>query len=83
MVPEDLAAQFRERVGKVGAGGVVVLFDGVCCSWVNCLRNPEHWRIGALAVAEDGRKWKAVGRVRANGDDAASVWSELMPESRK
>lgn len=88
MVPEDLAAKFRDDHGYMGRGGVVVVFDGEACGWVNCLRNPEHWRHGAVAVDEDGNKWKAVGRLDTvvgvpGADDTATSWVRLPDEPRR
>lgn len=82
MVPEDLAVQFRDRHGKIGKGGVVVVFEGEACGWVDCLRNPEHWRIGAIAVDEDGRKWVASG-VQGHEDDSASSWEPYEQVRRR
>jgi len=28
----------------MSAGGVIVLFEGDVQSWINTLRNPEHWQ---------------------------------------
>jgi hypothetical protein len=69
----DIAQQWRVRMGYEGRGGVVVVFDGVAGAWVDCLRNPEHWRIGAVAVDEGGRMWVA-GGVQVSDDDSASCW---------
>jgi hypothetical protein len=60
-------------MGYEGRGGVVIVFDGEAGGWVDRLRNPEHWRIGTLAVDEDGRIWVASG-VQRGQDDTASRW---------
>ena len=82
MVPEDIAAKFRDDHGYSGRGGVVVVFEGEACGWVDKLRNPEHWRHGAIAVDEQGAKWKALGTADVqNGvpgaDDSACTWWPL------
>lgn len=77
MVPEDIAAKFRDDHGYSGRGGVVVVFLGEACGWVDKLRNPEHWLVGAIAVDEEGNKWRAVGRT--SSDDSASAWELIRP----
>ena len=52
-------------------GGVVVLFGGTFQSWVNKLRNPEHWQPGCLAV-DEGTKGKTT--VAANARDGTLLW---------
>jgi hypothetical protein len=75
----DTAKHWRERHGYVGRGGVVVLFEGEVQSWVNKLRNPEHWRPGCIAVDEDGRSWITLAGTEQNG---ALMWlpSDLIED---
>lgn len=72
----DVAQQWRVSKGYEGRGGVVVVFDGVAGGWVDCLRNPEHWRIGAYAVDESGNVWLASG-VQVTEDDSAQSWKPV------
>lgn len=67
----ETARQFREQYKCVGKGGVVVLYDGQAESWVNELRNPEHWRPGCVAVDEAGNTWTAVAGGEQND---ALIW---------
>lgn len=59
----------RQRVRR--AGGVIVLFDGAVQSWVNTLRNPNHWQPGCIAIDEQGRTWTAIA---GNQGDGALMW---------
>ena len=65
------ARRWREQWGYIGRGGVVVLLDGEVQSWVNQLRNPEHWQPGCIAVDEEGKSWTTIA-----GDqrDGAPMW---------
>ena len=71
MASIDVARQWREENGYVGRGGVVVVFEGAVQSWVNALRNPEHWQPGCVAVNEDGKSWTAIA---GNQDNGALMW---------
>lgn len=62
---------WREQWGYVGRGGVVVLLDGQVQSWVNELRNPEHWQPGCLAFDEAGRGWITIASTAQGG---ALMW---------
>jgi len=66
-----VARRWREQWGYVGRGGVVVLLDGEVQSWVNELRNPEHWQPGCIAVDEDGKTWTTIA---GNELDGALMW---------
>jgi hypothetical protein len=50
---------------------VVVLFGDEVQSWVNTLRNPEHWRPGCIAVDEAGRMWTTIA---GSERDGALMW---------
>lgn len=65
------ARRWREQWGYIGRGGVVVSLDGEVQSWVNQLRNPEHWQPGCIAVDEEGKSWTTIA-----GDqrDGALMW---------
>lgn len=65
------AKQFRERHNCVGRGGLVILYNGHAESWVNELRNPEHWRSGCMAIDDAGNTWTAVAGDEQNG---ALMW---------
>ena len=66
-----VAHAWREANGYAGRGGVVVLFDGEVQSWVNCLRNPEHWKPGCVAVDEQGMSWTTIA---GNDSKGALMW---------
>ncbi|CAG4923248.1 hypothetical protein [Paraburkholderia gardini] len=72
----EVARRWREENGYVGRGGVIVLFDGEVQSWVNTLRNPNHWQPGCIAVDEDGRTWTTIA---GNQDDGALMWMPNEP----
>lgn len=69
--PVDEARRWREAHGYVGRGGVIVVFNGVANSWVDRLRNPEHWRAGCVAVDEAGKTWTSIGGTEQGG---ALMW---------
>jgi hypothetical protein len=71
MSPFDIALQWRKETGRVGHGGVVVLFNGKVQGWVNTLRNPDHWQPGCIAVDEEGRTWTTIA---GNERDGALMW---------
>ncbi|MGF6781630.1 hypothetical protein [Paraburkholderia sp. GAS334] len=50
---------------------MIVLFDGAVQSWVNTLRNPNHWQPGCIAIDEQGRTWTAIA---GNQGDGALMW---------
>lgn len=52
--------RWGEQWGYIGRGGVIVLFDGEVQSWVNQLRNPEHWQLGCIAFDEEGKSVMAL-----------------------
>jgi hypothetical protein len=66
-----LAFDWRQQYGYINKGGVVVVFEGKAQSWVNELRNPEHWQPGCVAVDDTGNAWTAVGGNEQNG---AAMW---------
>lgn len=67
----QIAHAWREKNGYVGRGGVIVIYEEEVNSWVDRLRNPEHWVPGCIAIAEDGRSWTTVA---GNAQDGALVW---------
>lgn len=69
--PFDTATRWRQANGYVGRAGVVVIFNGDVQSWVNSLRNPDHWQPGCVAVDEDGRTWTSIAGNERNG---ALMW---------
>jgi hypothetical protein len=69
--PFDTSTRWRQANGYVGRGGVVVIFDGDVQSWVNSLRNPDHWQPGCVAVDEEGRTWTSIAGNERNG---ALMW---------
>ncbi len=74
----EVAKRWREQYGYVGRGGVIVVFEGEGQSWVNELRNPEHWRPDCVAVDEAGRTWTAVAGDEQKG---ALIWMPNDPAS--
>ncbi len=69
--PQEIARQWREAKGYAGRGGVIVLYQGEVQSWVNELRNPEHWQPGCVAVDEQGHTWTTIA---GNTADGALMW---------
>lgn len=67
MNTHELAQKWREQRGYTGKGGVIVICDGVVNSWVNELRDPNHWVPGCIAVDESGNQWISVGGNRESG----------------
>lgn len=68
---QSLAATWRETMGYIGKGGVVVVFDGVANGWMNELRDPQNWQPGCIAADEAGNVWIAQG---GNDYDGAERW---------
>lgn len=79
MSPTDIAAAWRAQQGYTGKGGVIVIFDGVVNSWVNELRDPNHWAPGCIAVDESGNEWIAEGGDRQHGADR---WEPVSHRTR-
>ncbi|WP_229503617.1 hypothetical protein [Massilia putida] len=73
------AYDWRKERGYVGRGGVVVFYAGKINSWVNELRNPDHWVAGAVAVNEAGNSWLAIGGDEQNG---ATAWKPQWVDGR-
>lgn len=71
-----VAQSWREQWGYVGRGGVVVVLNGEVQSWVNVLRNPEHWRPGCIAIDESSRSWTSIIGTEADG---ALLWLPNEP----
>ncbi|MGF6995535.1 hypothetical protein [Paraburkholderia sp. GAS32] len=67
MTPFDTARRWRQDNGYVRRAGVVVLFNGEVQSWVNKVRNPEHWQPGCNAVDEEGHTWTAIAGDQRDG----------------
>jgi len=74
MNPNVLAGTWRAEKGYTSRGGIVVIFDGVVNSWINELRDPEHWAPGCVAVDEAGNQWISAGGNRQQG---ASRWEPV------
>jgi len=71
----DLAKKWRSAHGYTGKGGVIVIHDGIVNSWVNELRDPEHWQPGCVACDELGYMWAAAGGDASRG---AERWEPLI-----
>jgi hypothetical protein len=67
MTPSDVAHRWREEHGYVGRSGVIVRFDGEVQSWVDTLRNADHWQPGCIAVDAQGRTWTAIAGNQGDG----------------
>ncbi|MGF6265224.1 hypothetical protein OKW49_006217 [Paraburkholderia youngii] len=48
-----------------------MLFNGEVQSWVNKLRNPEHWQPGCIAVDEEDHTWTTIA---GNEREGALMW---------
>lgn len=74
--------RWGEQWGYIGRGGVIVLFDGEVQSWVNQLRNPEHWQLSCIAFDEEGKIWTTIAGDQCDG---ALMWlpSDPIPNQRK
>jgi hypothetical protein len=71
-----LLGNVRRRDEKFNTSGVIVLFEGNVQSWVNTLRNPEHWQPGCVAIDEGGGSWTAIA---GNQGDGALMWLPDRP----
>lgn len=67
------AMKWRKKYELIGKGGVIVFFDGELNGWVDCLRDPHHWRVGVIAIDEAGNRFVTVGGDEMNG---AKAWVE-------
>jgi hypothetical protein len=72
----EIAREWREAKGYVGRGGVIVIYEGKVQSWVNMLRNPEHWVPGCVAIDEAGNSWMTVA---GNEQEGALRWLPRNP----
>jgi len=72
----EIARAWREEKGYTGRGGVIVIHDGIVNSWVDMLRNPEHWVPGCAAIDESGKSWVTIA---GNERDGALVWLPRHP----
>lgn len=70
----ELAKKWRAEHGYTGKGGVIVICDGVVNSWVNELRDPEHWVPGCVAVDESGNQWISAG---GNSQKGSERWESI------
>lgn len=80
MNPIELAVQWRAENGYTGKGGVVVIFEDVVNSWVDVLRDPNHWAPGCVAVDESGSRWVAIGGSRQRGSERWEPVSSINSE---
>jgi hypothetical protein len=62
-----IAEKWRAEHGYTDRGGVIVIHDGIVSSWVNELRDPEHWEPGCTAIDVAGNQWVSVGGNRQRG----------------
>jgi hypothetical protein len=74
----EAARSWREKNGYSGLVGVIILFQGSVQSWVNILRNPEHWQPGCVAVDEKGLIWTELA---GNDQDGTLMWLPNTPIS--
>ena len=72
----EIARTWREEEGYTGRGGVIVIHDGIVNSWVDKLRNPEHWVPGCVAVDEAGKSWVTIA---GSDRDGALMWLPRDP----
>ena len=76
----DLAKAWRNEKGYSGRGGVIVIFQGVVNSWVNELRDPDHWAPGCIAVDEMGTQWITAGGNSQRGSERWEPVSTIKSE---
>jgi len=76
MTVVEISRSWRVEHGYSGRGGVVVVFQGKAQSWVDTLRNPEHWQPDCVAVDEQGRSWTTIG---GGERDGALMWLPNEP----
>lgn len=74
MTYKELVYHWRDQHGYTGRGGVVVVYHGEVCGWMDRLRNPESWQPGCVAIDEDGRTWQTIA---GNDYAGALMWLPL------
>jgi hypothetical protein len=72
----EIARAWREAKGYVGRGGVIVIYEGEVNSWVDKLRNPEHWVPGCIAIDEAGNSWMTIA---GTARDGSLMWLPRNP----
>lgn len=76
----DIAALAQQYRGENGhTDGVVVIWYGTVCGWMNELRDPQNWTAGCIAIDADGNQWQATG---GNDYDGATRWIPINQETR-
>ena len=60
----EIAAKWRRENDYVGKEGVLIIYNGEVQSWVNVLRNPEHWVSGCYAISKIMRYGKPLQEMR-------------------
>lgn len=74
MNPVELATEYRKQTDSIGAGGVVVVYEGEVAGWIDTLRDPQSWQPGCLAIDEAGNTWRAEG---GSEYDGAEDWIKV------
>ena len=70
MTTQQIAQAWREEHNYIDRGGVVVIYEGEVCGWVDELRDPQSWTPGCVAVEENGDCYEAIGGDDFGGADA-------------
>lgn len=72
---ELLAKRWRKEHKYEGRGGVIVIYNGEVQSWVNELRDPQHWQPGCIAIDEQGNRYESVG---GSDYDGSTNWLSIV-----
>lgn len=71
----EIAAKWRKENDYVNKEGVLIIYNGEVQSWVNVLRNPEHWVSGCYAISENNEIWQTIAGDEYNG---ALMWLRIF-----
>ena len=66
-----LSEDFRKR--EKLEDGAVVIVEGKPVGWIDQIRDPHTWQLGAIAVTKEGELWEAIG---CPNEKVAIAWSK-------
>lgn len=75
----EIAAKWRKENDYVNKEGVLIIYNGEVQSWVNVLRNPEHWASGCYAILENNEIWQTIAGDEYNG---ALMWLRIFEPAK-